>query len=376
MKNLILLVFAVVLTAGCSAPVGFDGPADWVRDLSSEVAQSSDKKIRNGKKQVKRRKVKPVSDVVTAQPPPPPVSAAPPAFVQELKKQVNMHKVDKHSGHVSEGADLVGDASPRPAVSPPLVEASSGTGKVDIVFIVDSSNSMNPFLEDVPQTFAGFVPALSSLDWQMMFTNAEYGGLFGRQSRAMPLEDNGKSLWHTRYLTKNTAKSESIFLDTLRLQGTFEYMDERGEREISPCTLSPGCQGWNEQPLKALKYSFAKNRSFFRPGADVAAIIFSDSDEGEHTQPEERTKVKEVLQAFQEQWGTDGKTLKVYGIIMRPEVDALCLKKHSKGFLAYGEGVFGTELLKMVEMTGGADFGLCENTYVPLAKKIVVDFQK
>ena len=54
--------------------------------------------------------------------------------------------------------------------------------------------------------------------------------------------------------------------------------------ETSPCVLSPGCQGWNEQPLKALQSSFGVNHSFFRPGADVVAIIFSDSDEAAHIQ--------------------------------------------------------------------------------------------
>ena len=382
MKNLIFLVLAIFLT-GCGAQVGFNGPP-WSEDLSSQVAEG-DKKVRHGKRQVKAKKrpqTAPVADVVAGQAAPPPAliqeaappTSPPPAFANQLKSRVTPKKGGKRSNAAPQGPDLVGDKPPN---GPDLDRPSPRTGKVDIVFIVDSSNSMNHFLRNVKNTFRGFVPVLSSaLDWQMMFTNAEYGGLFNKKSRAMPLEDNGKRLWNTYYLTKDMPKRESIFLDSLRLQDHYEYLDDSGERELSSCEIAPGCQSWNEQPLKALKYSFAQNRSFFRPGADVVAIIFSDSDEAEHISPAERTKAQEVVQAFHKQWGQDAKNLKVYGIMMRPEVDATCLAKQSEGFKFAGEGLFGTELMKMVEITEGKAFSLCEKSYLPLAKKIVSDFQK
>ena len=391
MGQLSIFLLATLLI-GCGAPVNFTGEDSapiWVQDLASEIG--SGKKVgsrSNGKKgKLARRQAQPITDQVVPQPSPLPKEepAGPPQFVADLQEKVEP-AIGKRSRQVAT-TDLVGDTPPEKVVVPPLSTpampaapaAPAAPVKADVVWITDSSNSMLHFLRKVPKTFAGVIPALSPLDWQMMFTNADYGW-FSRDGRAMPLEDNGQVLLGQKYLTKNMQNHASIFMDTLRVHKHYEYLDKRGDQELRSNELPPYSQLWNEEPLKALKASFIENDDFHRLDADVLiGIIFSDGEEGEHTDPTERVKAEEVIQAFKDKFGKTGKKLLVYSIIMIPEKDAKCVEKYRwKGLLGGygGEGVFGVELAHMADQTGGKNFSLCDESYVPLARQIVSDVQR
>ena len=395
MKALILL-FLTMLLLGCGTPIRFDssGP-DWVGDLSSRVGlgeEAEQKKIRQpkSKKRQVRLERKIVHDIVTPQQPVVPLTPEDkPEWVAKLEEKVEVKKLDKKSRRpaIEVNTDLVGKEEKKVEVPTEVNTDLLPPAKVDIIFIVDSSNSMLHFLRKVKKTFAGFIPALAQLDWRIMFTNADHGdhGFFlvnwaSRSGKFMPLEEDGNVLHDKQYLTKDMANAGSIFLDTLRLHDYFEYIESNSgdsSQEKGQCELAPYCQGWNEQPLKALRASFSKNRSVFRPGADVAAVIFSDSDEGEQSDEKDRVKAADVLKAFNQQWGTETENKKLisYGIIMIPGADEECRKYYSSGFLG-GEGLFGVELARMAKLTGGKNYSLCDSSYVPLAKQIVSDFPK
>lgn len=392
MRGLICIIFSVFLV-GCSSPISFttddDGPT-WVRQLDSTLEEDRGNKIRapgkgKGKAPTPAR-TGTVHDAVA--PTPVPETAPPPEkpeWVTDLeKKVVDEPKVGKQSRtQMTIANDLVGDEPTEPVdeqPEEPEAPEAPKNNKLDIVIVVDSSNSMDHFLRRVPKTFRGFIPTLAPLDWQIMFTNADHGdhGFFlanwtSRKGNAMSLERDGQLLLGEHYLTKETEDYGTIFIDTLRLHQHLEYMDHRGDIEKNKCELAPGCQGWNEQPLKAMQASFVKNRSFFRPGANVAVILFSDGDEGEQTKPEKRVKAQGVLKAFQEQWGVDGKQLRSYGIVMIPGEDEECRQKYSSGFWG-GEGVFGTELVRMADLTGGRNLSICSDNYRAIAQQIVSDF--
>ena len=393
MRGFICIIFSVLLV-GCSSPISFttdDGPT-WVRQLDSTLEEDRNDKIRapgKGKgKGTTPVRTGTVHDAVAPLPVPVlPASQIPekPEWVAELEKKVAEPRVGKQSRQqVTIRDDLVGadetPLEPPPVVAEPPKPEPPKNNKLDIVVVVDSSNSMDHFLRRVPKTFRGFIPTLAPLDWQIMFTNADHGdhGFFlanwtSRDGTAMSLERDGRLLLGEHYLTKKTEDYRTVFLDTLRLHTAYEYMDHRGDVEKTKCELSPGCQGWNEQPLKAMQASFVKNRSFFRPGANVAVILFSDGDEGEDLKPEKRVKAQEVLKAFQEQWGVDDKQLKTYGIVMIPGEDEECRQKYSSGFWG-GEGVFGTELVRMADLTGGRNLSICSDNYQSIAQQIVSDF--
>ena len=377
MKVCVLILLAFFLIS-CGSPVGFDTPGDdppWVGELSSRIDSDGEGKIRVPHKGKKKGRVKTqtVDDTVTTAEPEPPEEK--PEWVAELEEKIAVKKVGKKSRGEIPGTDLVAPVIEEPEPPAPV---SREKPKVDIIFVVDSSNSMNHFLRRVKKTFAGFIQTLAPLDWQIMFTTADHGdqGFFlfnwtSRKGRAISLEYDGRLL-RENYLTKNTKYYSRVFIDTLRISDFYEHLDNRGEQEKSDCELSPGCQGWNEQPLKALQATFVKNRSFFRPGANVVSVIFSDSDEGESTKPDKRVKAEQVLQSFNQELGKSGKKLKSYGLIMIPGQDEACRKKYSSGFWG-GEGLFGTELAKMAEVTGGHNHSICTNSYRPLAQKIVTD---
>lgn len=390
MKILVITLFTVLLI-GCGAPIRLTtdkGSPQWVSELSSRVDKGEKAeagKIRKPKAKAKaKRKVKhkTVQDIVTPKPIVPKVVQKKPKWVEELKRKVEVKKITKKHRRpsVEVKEDLV-EVIPKKEV----VVVEKPPAKVDIIFVVDASNSMFYFLREVKNTFVGFIHALAPLDWKIMFTHADHGGhgfflanWASNKGKAFSLERDGELLWEEKYLTKKTKDYRRVFMDTLRLHDFYEYHEDQGgdsEREVNECELAPGCQGWNEQPLKALKASFVRNRSFFRQGADVVAIVFSDSDEGEHTKPEKRVKAQDVAKAFQAEWGEEGKKLRTYGIIMIPG-DEKCLKEHNDRYLGWGgEGIFGVELARMAKLTGGTNSSLCDKSYVPLAKQIVSDFQ-
>ena len=298
-KQQLMLALTLLWLIACGNPVQLtmDGGA-FEADLASTVQEEKRQapKYKTKKPLIRR----PISDVVTTDtaqvsPPPPadppsepPQAKTEPEYVQTLEKKTTKPTSAKYRN--------IADTQELPVVATPIpTPFTGGEGKVDIVFIVDVSHSMNHFLRSsqVRQVFSGFTSALSPLDWQMMFTNADYGdrwflaNLGARNGKAMPLEYNGQRL-KSKFLNKQTPHHSSVFIDTLRKHDLFEYTEDVGDttQDISQCQLAPGCQSmtFNEQPLKVAKSAWTKNRSFFRPGADVALIIFSDSDEGEKTQ--------------------------------------------------------------------------------------------
>lgn len=406
MRVLIVLVVTVFLI-GCGSPLSFEGSPDYVTDLDSRVAEDGERaKIRPVKGKGKRRRVhrRTVQDMVIPKPAPlVGETEEPPPWVADLQEEVGVKKIGKGRRRTQReiGTDLAGERETTrerevmenggsleqphlPATSPPVelptqhdrLSVTNGSAKVDIIFVVDASSSMDPFLKRVKTTFAGFITALEMVDWQIMFTTADYSTntLAPGKGNAIFLERDGRLLQQTT-LKKNMSDYRGIFMDTLRLHDFSEYYGRNPYKPVNPCSLSPGCQDWDEQPLKALKTSFEANRSFFRPGADVAAIIFSDSDEGEHTNPEKRTIAQNVIDTFERQWGMEGKRLISYGIIMIPGEDTACVEKYSSGFWP-GEGLFGTELARLSTLTGGKNYSLCSGSYTPLANQITIDFSK
>ena len=385
----------IALLAGCGADVNLSSQAGKVLVSSSEVASSSEelassndspewvnslsnrmeeeKKI-NGEYIRKRRikiERKTVNDVVVEKDTPP-APTDKPTWVADLEKKVEVEILGKSS---LRGADIQKDLVMAESGSKEMASKPTERKKVDIVFVVDSSYSMTPFLRKISETFKGFIPILKPLDWRIMFVTADQGdhkfflnNAIARDGTAIPLEDDGTVVKGPRYLTPQTKNHESIFMDSLRLHGFFEYMNQKGNTNTSNCELSPYCQGGNEQPLKSLKVFFSKNRALFRSDAHTVAVILSDSDEGLGSK--NRVQAEEVLQAFEKEFEGQ-KRLVVHGAIM---LDKACANRYSNGLGQYGEGRLGVELGRMVDLTGGVKKSFCNKNYLSIAEAIVFDF--
>ena len=125
----------------------------------------------------------------------------------------------------------------------------NGKKSVDILFVVDTSYSMVPYLEKVNQTFKDFIPKLSPVSWKIAFTNADYDpnafSYYGRDlfnGKVMRLELNGSILPYNTLHVKSE-NSEGIFLDTLKRYEHGDISDLSPNQYINPCDLPPYCQG-------------------------------------------------------------------------------------------------------------------------------------
>lgn len=242
--------------------------------------------------------------------------------------------------------------------------------KVVVFISVDTTNSMKRFLtKRVASSFKGFTPALSPLNWIIIFVKADGKHWLSTRGHPMRLEYDGRLL-QTRQLTPNMENHESIFIDTLRLHTYNEYLGGYDDTSTPECELSPGCQwGWNEKPIMSLHTALMKNKSPIEEADAVVSISITDSDEGIHSKPEKKMSAKDLHTLFKKMYN---KPLRSYGIIMK-KGEPGCLEQLGG---AFSEGVYSVEVAKLAEETGGANFSLCDKSYIPLAKKIVSDVQK
>ena len=321
-------------------------------------------------------------------PDPAPSLSEKPAYVSSLEETVQPKKKSKKllRDPIRKGPDLVPSgpalSSSQPAEEPADKKLPKPLKKADIVVVVDTSDSMRDFLRNVGSSFSGFIPTLAeSVDYRIFFTNADHGqnGLFlfngyALNGKAMPLEYKGGVVQNITYLSKRVRDHERIFLDTLRVHGAreFTYETPRGsvvlnkDKTVSRCHLPPYCGSWNEQPLKSLKSALVKNKEYFRPSADVVAIVISDSDEGQGLKSIKRTTAQDVVSAFNQ--AHKNKKLLFYGILM---LDRECQRQYGKGWR--DEDKFSFEISEMGALTAGANYSLCDTSYVPLARQIAVD---
>lgn len=418
----LLLLSAIILLTGCNSNVSFlseaDADAPWYK-LASRVDDADEgkihvrgKKIKRDKKDKKRMKrakhdlVKPekdkkpiwkeqldkekevkvhidgkaqvrqrgtVSDMVR------PKKAKRAPWVNQLKQKfVTPQLKGKKSKRVETSiqTDMVGDRQP--------IHGK----KVDIIFSVDTSESMYEFLSQAEFTFDGFVQELAPLDWRIFFVNADNGQngdhLFAfnspyGQGRLIPLEDedDGEFVSQHKCLSKEVKNYESIFINTISHHAFDKYSDY-GENYVSECDVSPGCGGWNEQPLANLESALMKNKKAFRSDAHKAVIVISDNDEGENYTSHVGKKVtpKDIVKVFKKlyknhRWVT-------YGVLLPPG-DQKCQKQIYSGIWSSvvdrDDYSNPTSLAKLAKLTGGVNFSLCEESYRPLASKIVADFK-
>ena len=413
MKKQIWLPLLILIFTGCDSNVNFvstksegEKLPSWSRSLTSYVANNDNVHIRGKVKarpvksaRVKSKKVKTpkwvgtlkdevnkevhirgkvrlrpqktVNDVVKPQKP----KKAP--WVKALKRKLEKPLITgkfQLRAETQVGTDLVG--------SRPVRQSRK---KVDIIFSLDTSDSMYEFLSQAEYTFAGFTHALQPLDWRIYFVNADYGQngdfLFSYTSpyskgKMIPLEDDGELLRKPQYLSKAVYHHESVFLDTLS-HHAFDRYSDYGENYVWECDMSPGCGGWNEQPLSNLRAALLRNKGKFRPDAAKVVIVVSDNDEEGNLTGNvgHKTTPADIVNVFKKLYR--GNRWVAYGVLM-PVGDKQCSREIYAGM--WNELVDGdtdtpyTSLTELAKLSGGRNYSLCEKSYKPLAKKIVADF--
>ena len=244
------------------------------------------------------------------------------------------------------------------------------THSVDILFVIDSSNSMVNFLQgkNIRNKFMSFLPDIQALDWRVLFTNARYykpKGLFGIFSSKDGLNGGALQLKNSqgemdrKYLDSTVQDYEDVFFLTF----------SKGCRCIFAPACIDRCTGTNEQPLKALRSSFLLNQEWIRRKADFIAVILTAGDESKMEKTNAEELVDSIIEEF-ESVNSDEKRLFVFSIIIQPE-DKSCkdVQRGQQGF--FKEARYGKTIAQLAQQTGGGNFSICSKDFSAVSKAIV-----
>ena len=237
----------------------------------------------------------------------------------------------------------------------------TGRQKIEILMVVDSSNSMSDNLAQIGQNLKPLLSRLQDKDFKIAFTTADHGDhelLQGAQSwmdyngdrpffgKFMKLEKKGKAV-DQFILTQNDPDYENIFSATLSPNG---------------CDMPPYCIGKHEQPLRALKAAFeryetdAPQQSFFEESVDTVVFVITDEDERAGDR-KTATKAQEVIRTFYQVFKGMRKRLFVFSVSIQDET---CLKQETGFFTSVDYAYIVGEL---VRITGGKNISLCSKNY-------------
>ena len=270
----------------------------------------------------------------------------------------------------------------------------SSTIPVDMVFVLDVSQSMNPILNNIGTRFSSLIHNISDFDWQMAFTTADHGdhrfacennqwksaektdcapgfarqfpiysdqwieytGHLPRFGRFMSLQNN-RQILSNPILSSALDNPQNIFYHTI----TRHFPNEK-QNDI--CNYPPYCQqGDNEQPLRTLASIFSQatstHKDFFRETAGVVAFVVTNEPERAED-PGQATTAQDVLFAFENAFNTELKEKKliVYGISIQTDK---CLELQNKTISPSAD--YSTNLSELVEKTGGFSVNICEENY-------------
>lgn len=241
------------------------------------------------------------------------------------------------------------------AVKGPQVEAfnfddEAAKAKVDVLFVVDNSESMLDEQTKLSTAFSSFTSSLGQIDWQMAMTTTDVSaGPHGIKGDLVNFKGTSSNI-----LTKNTPNFAGIF------SGTVVRDELQGCDDITVPCPSP-----DERPLEALVMAMQKkdssNSGFFRSGADLAVVILSDEDEGSNGL--NAIAPLAVLNTFQNIFGT-AKSFSAYGIVIRPG-DFPCYNSQ-----VANAGKYANIITAFTVLTRGVTGSICANDYGPTLASI------
>ena len=312
------------------------------------------------------------------------------------RNPLNLCTKNGYELYSEQGCDefLPGQGMPHPPQALDFSSSNQGTKKedieyvpyrkklVDFVFVVDSTHVMDYYLrnkEGFISRFSSFLSEINPhLDWRALFIEAshtDYGRFLAklstnkRDGKAFDLEDS-RGLLNLKQIGPHTPLYSSLFMYAItrfpRRNTIQNSIQRHGHRYYQICKYPPYCQRPVQQPLKALRSSFSKNKQFTRHLADLAVVILTNSDEKE-SKKSRPVSPQQVVTEFQKVYGSQ-KKLWAFNLIILPG-DSVCKeinrKRHKKS--GYGTIVSGLPALS----SGGGNFSICLKSYIPVAKTIV-----
>ena len=172
------------------------------------------------------------------------------------------------------------DVSPGEAASDPKSEAwavmQNQTDKVNVLFVIDDSYSMNDHIDSVISQFDDFLRDLGNMDVQIAVTTTFVEGEKARKGRFITFDNGKKWLSNPKKNPEILEKNIRLFKEALK-GGAFKCARMKSIKEAQ--THCPG--GAMEQGIAAMNMSLAypEHAGFFRPHSLLLAIIVSDENE-------------------------------------------------------------------------------------------------
>lgn len=231
--------------------------------------------------------------------------------------------------------------------------------KVDILLVVDDSNSMAPENTQLAQRLQGFVNDLtaSNIDWQMCAT----------VTRAQDVNNNGTLYWGA---SRNWVNYVGSPVWIMKLGATDPYA-------IFTNTVASIGAGWagtdDERAIKAAYWhaEYSAYNSCYRPDASISVLILSDEDErsvggdsaqvyynGELKPLESDDLPQSYVNKIKQKFGND-KRLSVNSIVVKPG-DASCLAAQDA---AGAKSHYGYKYSELSQLTNGYVGNICATDY-------------
>lgn len=210
-----------------------------------------------------------------------------------------------------------------------------GSGRTDILFVIDNSTSMRNEQKKISQRFNKFIDKIDGLDWNIAITTTDPRGTKEwSDGRLVPFA-NGEY-----YLTSQLAKEEAQ-----KLFGKNVQRDESGsDTEMGILSTYRSIERAMNPKTKADR----EMASFFRDEAALAVVVVSDEDESGKSDKNIGKNLKKLVQSH---WGSK-KTFQFNSIVVHTQQ---CL---------FGEGAtMGRAYLELSKLTEGIVGDICADDY-------------
>lgn len=278
----------------------------------------------------------------------------------------------------TEGAIPVTPATPTPGVTPTVTPTNlrdvtytntvtATNNKLDIVLVIDDSNSMLADNQKLAAKLSNFVTTLqnnASLDWQACVT----------VTRALPV-GSGQPVW-----------GASLYWQASSTFSPISIVLKKGQANLPAVfanTINYIGAGWagtdDERAIKSAyghvyngDYHYSNASGCYRDGAAIAYIIISDEDErsiggdasqkyyaGELQPLEDEDMPASFVTQVKKTFGSD-KRFTVNSIIVKPG-DTECMKAQDVGAKSH----FGTKYNELSYLTGGGVGSICDSDFSP-----------
>ncbi|MCB0420513.1 MAG: VWA domain-containing protein [Bdellovibrionales bacterium] len=205
-------------------------------------------------------------------------------------------------------------------------------GPVDVLFVIDNSQSMSEEQDEMGKRFDNFLDYLSDLDWQVGITTTDpqddevYG-----DGKLVPFKESQG----LRFLDSSIpiGKAHQFFRKTIK-------RDEWGS------SVEQGIYA-TYRAIERMDKDVA-HQQFFRKDSHLSVVLVSDENESDSTF---RNKPEELIKLVKNKWPE--KTFKFHSIVARPGDNDCDLIEHTAG----------KSYAKLTQLTGGILGDVCAKNY-------------